>query len=149
MVRFLIATHGFLADGFKSSIGVLMGQEIANNIETINAFVEGGVQDPKSLIEKMCSELKQEDNLVIFTDLMYGSVNQFALPFIIKENVYLVTGINFPLICEIISKLSFSEETIVDNDFMIENVEKAKEQISYVMNNISEESNDDESNFFE
>ena len=47
MVKFLIATHVFLADGFKSSINVLMGEEIADSVSCVNAFVENGTADPK------------------------------------------------------------------------------------------------------
>ena len=38
MKKILIATHGYLADGFKSSISLLTGGEDA--IETICAYVD-------------------------------------------------------------------------------------------------------------
>lgn len=139
MVKFLIATHGFLADGFKSSIKVLMGDDIAESVKTVNAFVEDGTTDPKSEIEHFCNSLGDGDELVIFTDLMYGSVNQFALPFTKKENVIILTGANFPLICEVISKLTFSnEENKINHDAIKDIVEKAKDQIIFVENFFAE-----------
>lgn len=149
MVRFLIATHGFLANGFKSSINVLMGEEIAQKIDTINAFVEGGTDNPKAEIEKYCNELKQDDDLVIITDLMYGSVNQFALPYANNKNIHIISGANFPLICEIISKLTFGSEDIDDKVAVInEAIEKAKEQIIYAKD-LDTMGDDNEEDFFQ
>ena len=149
MVRFLIATHGFLANGFKSSINVLMGEEIAQKIDTINAFVEGGTDNPKAEIEKYCNELKQDDDLVIITDLMYGSVNQFALPYANNKNIHIISGANFPLICEIISKLTFGSEDIDDKVVVInEAIEKAKEQIIYAKD-LDTMGDDNEEDFFQ
>lgn len=149
MVKFLIATHGFLADGFKSSIHVLMGDEIANKIQTINAFVEGGVKDPKGAIEKICNELSEHDDLIIFTDLMYGSVNQFTLPYVSKSNVHVITGMNFPVLCEIISQYSFVDDHVrPDDQRLLEITDKAKDQLIFVENNVveqpSHETNEDD-----
>ncbi len=148
MVRFLIATHGFLADGFKSSINVLMGEEIAQKIDTINAFVEGGTDNPKAEIEKYCNELKHDDDLVIITDLMYGSVNQFALPYADNKNIHIISGANFPLICEIISKLTFGPEEVEDKVAIInEAIDKAREQIIYAKDLNAKEGDNDEDFF--
>lgn len=151
MVKFLIATHGFLADGFKSSVEVLMGKETADSIMTVNAFVEGGEPDPKSMIEEICESISDQDELIIFTDLMYGSVNQFALPYTEKKNVYILSGTNFPLICEVISKLTFgSEESKVVSSEIEEIVDKAREQIVFVEDfSRQEEVKSEEEDFFE
>jgi len=129
-----------------------MGDEIADSVKTINAFVEGGTADPKGAIEEYCSSLDEGDELVIFTDLMYGSVNQFALPFTEKENVYILTGTSFPLICEVISKLTFGyDEERIDPEFIKNIVEKAKEQMIFVQNFFAENQNNsenDEEEFF-
>ena len=149
MVRFLIATHGMLSDGFKSSVSVLMGDEIANNIGTINAFVENGDLDPKGRIEEIVNALGEDEELIIFTDLMYGSVNQFAVPYSNKNNVHVITGINFPVICEVISKLTFSyEEKKVSTDELLEIIDKSRGQLTYVKV-VSEDNDDNEEEFFD
>ena len=79
MVRFLVATHGFLADGFKSTMSVLMGQEIADRIETINAYANDDMRSPKVLLDDFVKTIGKNE-LIIFTDVMFGSVNQFAMP---------------------------------------------------------------------
>lgn len=149
MVKFLIATHGFLAEGFKSSINVLMGEEISSSIKTINAFVEDGTADPKGEIEKICDLLNDNDDLIIFTDLMYGSVNQFALPYSSRNNVFVITGINFPVICELISKLTFGTDEIkVTEEQLQDIINKSREQLQ-IVKELENELSDSDEDFFE
>ena len=151
MVKFLIATHGFLADGFKSSIAVLMGQEIADKITTINAFVDGGDNNPKKTIENICDGLKENEELVVFTDLMYGSDNQAIMPYAQNKNIHVITGVNFPVICEILSKILFVDgETKVNLSELSQIIETAREQLLYVEKLEYEQTEGkEEENFFE
>ena len=147
MVRFLVATHGTLADGFKSTMNILMGQEIADKIETINAYCDGDTTSPKELLEKYISSIGN-DQVIIFTDVMFGSVNQFAMPFTNQENIYVLTGVNFPLMLEVISKYSF-EENLVDDNYLREVIKKAQEQILYVNDEVKKIKNENnEEDFF-
>ena len=148
MVKYLIATHGTLADGYKSSVGVLMGQEIADHIMTINSFVEGGTKDPKTAIETACNSVGNDDQLIVFTDLMYGSVNQLMFPFAERHNIFIITGINLPLLCEVISKMSFVPDAQANESDILELIEKSKNEIKYVKNEISN-SSDDQQGFFD
>jgi fructoselysine/glucoselysine PTS system EIIA component len=138
MVRFLVATHGLLADGFKSTMSVLMGEEVANKIETINAYVGDDNSSPKELLDSYIKKI-ENDELIIFTDVMFGSVNQFATPYAKQKNVFVITGVNFPLMLEILSKYSFDSDAKVDEDYIKDVVEKAKEQILYVNDTLNEE----------
>lgn len=72
MKKILIATHGYLADGFKSSISLLTGGEDA--IETICAYVDES--DYTARIQTFVDSLSPEDDGVIFTDIYGGSVCQ-------------------------------------------------------------------------
>ena len=130
MVRFLVATHGTLADGFKSTMSILMGKEIAEKIETINAYCNENESSPKQLIENYIDSVGN-DQLIIFTDVMFGSVNQFVMPYVNRSNIFVLTGVNFPLMLEVISKYSFGEES-VEEDYIRSVVAKAREQILFV-----------------
>ncbi len=132
MIRFLIASHGQLADGFKSAIAVIMGQEIADRIATINAFVEDGAEDVKGIIENFVRDISSTDKLIVFSDIMHGSVNQFLMPLIDDEKVFVITGVNFPLICELVARYSFSEELDVTLEELLATLEKAKDEMILV-----------------
>ena len=132
MIRFLIASHGYLADGFKSAIEIIMGKDIAERISTINAFVGDCREDVKGNLERFVKDIPAADKLIIFSDIMHGSVNRFIMPLIDDEKVFLITGVNFPLLCELIAKYCFSDETTVDNEELLTIVEKAKDEMKFV-----------------
>lgn len=132
MVGFLIAAHGQLSKGLKSSVQVIMGTEIAEKIQTITAFLDNDMSNPKTMVETACEAVNADDELIVFTDIMHGSVNQFFMPFA-KDNIYVISGVNLPLICEVIAQYAFSPaEAKVDPDQLREIVEQAKEAIVYV-----------------
>ena len=60
-MKFIIATHGYLADGYVSSIQVLTKK---NNIHAINAYVDDGdaAQNLKALIESF----DEQEEIIIF-----------------------------------------------------------------------------------
>lgn len=72
MRKILIATHGNLADGFKSSVALLTGREAC--IQCINAYLDQS--DYEQDLERFLRCVGPEDEAVIFTDLFGGSVNQ-------------------------------------------------------------------------
>jgi mannose/fructose-specific phosphotransferase system component IIA len=151
MVNFLIATHGRLAEGFRDTMRILMGDEICERLSTINAFAEGDTSDPKQAISEACMDVKPDDQLIIFTDVMYGSVNQFVMP-CINERIFVITGVNFPLLLEVISKYSFDQDAKVDEDVLREDVKKSRMQIIYVndeMKKNHDSETNDESEFFD
>jgi len=45
---------------------------------------------------------KDEDEIIIFTDIYYGSVCQQFMPYLRLPNVHMISGVNFPLILEIV-----------------------------------------------
>ena len=95
MKKILIATHGTFASGAKSTIQFLMGD--MGNITCIDAYV-----DPEeNLVERLdgyFSQVGEEDQVIVLTDIKGGSVNQKLVPYAVRENVFLVAGFNLPLL---------------------------------------------------
>lgn len=148
MIKFLIAAHGYLADGIKSTVKIIMGDEAAASILTLNAFVNEENEDVHKEIRKYIDSLEGEDKLIIFTDLMHGSVNQFIMPYVDDDRIYVITGFNFPLVCEIIAKYVYSGALTVDIDELKKDIEKAKNEIVYVNDFIKEKKIINEDDFF-
>jgi len=125
MRKYLIATHGTFAGGIKSSIDLILGE--TENVFLIQAYLE----ENKSLQEEIQNVLKQinpEDELIVFTDLMGGSITNQILQFGLKENVYILAGVNLPLLLDI---LLADPETPVCK--VIETgLENAREQMVFV-----------------
>ncbi|MDR0921005.1 MAG: PTS sugar transporter subunit IIA [Lactobacillales bacterium] len=95
MKKYLIATHGQLASGLKSSLEFFIGTE--QTIETIDAYI-----DDSDYTEKLVGFIESvtaTEQAIIFTDLKGGSVNQRVVLTAIeakKENIFVVTGTNLP-----------------------------------------------------
>jgi len=125
MRKYLIATHGTFAGGIKSSIDLILGE--TENVFLIQAYLE----ENKSLQEEIQNVLKQinpEDELIVFTDLMGGSITNQILQFGLKENVYILAGVNLPLLLDIL--LADPETPVCE---VIETgLENAREQMVFV-----------------
>lgn len=133
MRKILIATHGNLANGIKSSIDILSGEK--NNIFYLNAYVDGTNID--EYISSFFKNLTSNDEAVVFTDILGGSVNQKFVKYCNMPNVHLISGFNLPIILEVIlnnDKLS--------KDFINKKILECREQLIYV-NELSIDSNSD------
>jgi fructoselysine and glucoselysine-specific PTS system IIA component len=125
MRKFLIATHGTFAKGAHSSLDIIIGP--MENVFLIQAYVEEnkGIEDDLALVMENISD---EDELVVFTDLMGGSVTNQILRYALKPNVHVVSGFNLPLLVEVL--LANTEEPV--QEVIANAISAAKEQIVYV-----------------
>lgn len=88
----------------------------------------------ESDITKLFMDLSEDDQMIVFTDVQYGSVNQMFM----KEanqfrdkNMAILTGVNLPLILEIaIAKEPLSRKQLT------EIVEKARKQMALMDINV-------------
>jgi fructoselysine and glucoselysine-specific PTS system IIA component len=125
MRKFLITAHGTFASGIKSSLDIIMGHN--ENVTVIDAYVDGNKSIEDELKKKL-EDIKPEDELVVFSDLMGGSITNQVLRVALRENVHIVSGMNLPLLIDIIMA-----DTDVPISVTIENALKAaKEQLVYV-----------------
>lgn len=125
MRKFLIAAHGTLSSGFKSSLEIILGE--TGNVFVIDAYANGN----KSIEEDLRAVLNQignEDELIVFTDLTGGSITNQVVRFALQDNVHIVSGINLGLVIDII----LSPESISPHDVIQVAIKNAREQMVYV-----------------
>lgn len=97
--KILIATHGYFADGIKSTVKLLTGKEEC--IQCIDAYVDA--KDFTGDIQRFIDSINDDDEAVIFTDLYGGSVNQKVFMLLPKnKKIFLITGFNLPAVLEIL-----------------------------------------------
>ena len=134
--KFLIATHGAFAKGVKSALGIIVGE--MDNVFLIQAYLD----ESKPVEEELASILETFTNaeeLIIFTDLLGGSVNNVMLRNALRENIHIVSGFNLPLLIEVI--LGDEDTPVIQ---VIENaISNAKEQMVYVNKLITLTNNQD------
>ncbi len=151
MVKFLIASHGHLAGGLKSTLEIILGEEAALDVTALNLFVEEapGAENGKARIEEYFAGLGETDQAVVFSDIMYGSVNQMLMPYTDDARIFLLSGVNFPLVCEIVSAVAYSGEE-VSMEMLREMAKKGREELIFVNDAVKQEiKRDNEDSFFE
>lgn len=123
--KFLIATHGTLASGVKSSLDIIIGA--TENLFLMQAYVE----ENKSLEDEilaLVAALGDDDELIVFSDLLGGSVTNQILQYGLRDNVHVVAGFNLGLIMEIL----LADNEIEAEQIISEAITHAKEQMVYV-----------------
>ena len=128
--KFLIATHGGLAEGVRSSLNLIVGA--MENVYTIQAYV----QENKPIEEELRQLLppgKFSDEWVLFTDLLGGSITNQILRYIggdggVPSNIHIVAGFNLPLLIEII--LADTDRPL--KEVIEDAIAQAKDQLIYV-----------------
>ena len=137
MRKYIIATHGYMASGMKSTLEIIIGEQ--KNLTCINAYTDE-CADPTPEFEKIINENKGND-IVIMTDMLGGSVNNNALIMTKHENVYVVTGINLATAITILT----SGENLSTPDMLKEAVQTGKEMVIYCNDLLSEAEDEDDS----
>lgn len=120
MKKCLIATHGRLASGFKSSLEILLGS--TEGISVIDAYLdETNFED--HLIDYLNTQ-NNEDQIILMSDLYGGSVNQVMSRYANSSNRILVAGVNLAFVLEVVARGSshISKEEI---EFLVEESRKA------------------------
>lgn len=137
MRKILVATHGHYADGIKSSISILTGMQ--DNITFINAYVDD--TDFIKELREFFSNIGGEDEVIVFTDLYGGSVNQKVLEYGTNKNVFIISGFNLPIILE---TLFYTEK--ITKEAMLNLVQQNREAMKMV--ELTDKSCDDRESFF-
>jgi mannose/fructose-specific phosphotransferase system component IIA len=125
MRKFLIATHGAFAKGIKSSLDMIIGE--TDNVFLIQAYLDDNISVEDELAAVL-TNITANDELVIFTDLLGGSVNNIMIREALKPNVHIVSGFNLPLLIEVIMGDAGTPVTEVIETAIID----GKEQMVYV-----------------
>lgn len=99
MINILVATHGELANGLKSSVKMLAGEyENYSNV----TFKEGMSFDTlKEMFADVMSEVSDEEQWVIFVDILGGSPFKAASEISFNnDNVVVYYGVNLPMLIQ-------------------------------------------------
>jgi mannose/fructose-specific phosphotransferase system component IIA len=96
MKKLLVASHGNFADGIKSSLSILVGN--TDSITFLNAYVDK--EDVDETLTQFFADASDQDQLIIFTDLLGGSVNQKVTLYAQKHHAFIIAGFNLPIVLE-------------------------------------------------
>lgn len=137
MSKIIIASHHKLAEGLKDTLEYIL----PNSIEMIpiTAYVHDTSLD--KAVNDVFEKIGLNEQIIAFTDIMGGSVNQEFAKRIGRENYYLITGVNLPLLLNITLLLQNGE---ISEDDIRNAINESKSQMIYVNDAMSLNNLDDE-----
>lgn len=120
-MQIVLVSHGRLALGMKDTLELIVGPR--EDIKAFEAYEDGKGED---FIEEVRDIVEGTDErVIILTDLLGGSVNNEMTQLMLKnENVYLITGMNLPLV---ITLATYSGE--INDDFVQELVNQGQQGV--------------------
>lgn len=96
--KIVIATHGTLAEGFKSALQIIAGAE---NVEAFNCYTSPDF-NLQETIQKVMDSKGSEEELFVFTDLFGGSVNNGFVAALKTYDFRLITNTSLGLLIDFI-----------------------------------------------
>ena len=134
MRKILLASHACLAGGMKSSVEMVTGPQ--EHLSAVCAYTEE-TPDFKGYLETVIRDLKAEDELVIVTDVLGGSVNNEASQFKNLATVHVIAGMNLALVLSLVISTEPDTSRLIE-----ESIHAAKEQMMYMNREHSGEEED-------
>lgn len=122
----VIASHEKMADGMKDTLNFISGG-IQETI-ALSAYVDN--RSAEETIEEVMDGFEEEDEVVVLTDLMAGSVNQKFFKYRTRPHTHIVSGMNLPLAFQIAME---PQGEYITEERMKEMIEAAREEMKYTM----------------
>ncbi|WP_010630717.1 PTS sugar transporter subunit IIA [Sporolactobacillus vineae] len=137
MRHVIIASHNMLADGMKKTLEFISGPQ--DRVKALSAYIDN--KPIESEISSIIDKIPAEDELIIFTDMMAGSVNQKFFPYQQRPHTHIISGMNLPIVLAI--TLSPDKDYLTD-DQIRHLIDEARNQLVYVNDIKAEMSEEDE-----
>lgn len=116
--KIVIATHGNLAEGFLSALRIIVGDSA--DIRAICCYMSADFSLEKTIRELMEDFDSEKEDLLVFTDLFGGSVNNGFLQFLKSYPFHLITNTSLGLLIDVLLSEPDEEELkrkLHSNDF--------------------------------
>lgn len=99
-MRIVLVSHGSFSKGLYETMEMVLGPQ--ENLAYVGLYPEQGVDILKENIEKELKKASEGEEILILTDLFYGSPFNAVVQLMNQYDVYHMTGINVPLLMEIL-----------------------------------------------
>lgn len=83
-----------MASGLKSTLEFIAGKQ--NNIKVLDAYVDGSPIDQE--VKKIFDNIPNDTEIIVFTDMLAGSVNQKFFPYRTRKHTHIITCMNLPVV---------------------------------------------------
>lgn len=129
----VLLSHGRLASGMKSTVELIAGAN--ERLVAYDAYVDGH-DDIRPFLDSFIKE-HPEDEIIAVTDVLGGSVNNDALTYNHLPQVHIVTGMNAPLVLNLVLKMDLDLEPMLG-----ECISESREMLAFCEKERTEEDED-------
>lgn len=99
-MKVIVVSHGSYARGLVDTVQMIAGEQ--EDLEAFGLEPEESVDTLKEKIRQSIEQASQEEEILILTDIFYGSPFNTVISLMPEYDLYHVTGINLPLMMEVI-----------------------------------------------
>ena len=99
-MKVIVVSHGSYARGLVDTVQMIAGTQ--EDLEAFGLESEESVDTLKEKIRQSIEQASQEEEILILTDIFYGSPFNTVISLMPEYDLYHVTGINLPLMMEVI-----------------------------------------------
>ncbi len=85
----------------------------APNINVLCAYTKENEETLEHTVKKIICERNRKEDLIVVTDVFGGSVNNEFMKYLNEPGVYLVTGMNLPLLLELYSNQNMESRDMI------------------------------------
>lgn len=136
MRKIIIATHQELARGLKNTFDYIAPNTV--EIVEISAYLDN--IPVENQVKAALENFDKAEQILVFTDILGGSVNQEFIKYLSEYNIRLISGVNLPILLTIGLQLDSSE---LSEEDIRQAIEESRRQIVYVNDLLLENSIDD------
>lgn len=133
----VIASHSTLAEGMANALKFFEGNSL--KLTVLSAYVDN--KPIEGQIEKIFNQFDKNDEVIVLTDLLGGSVNQKFFSYISRPHTHIITGMNLSLAMAITME---PVEGYLTGEKIQSIVSEAQNQVKYVNELATDSSEDDE-----
>lgn len=109
-IGLMIMSHGDFGKAAIESAQLIVGSQ--TNYDTLSVFVVDQVDDLKQEMLEKVADLDTSNGLVVLTDIIGGTPANLAGHLLVEENTMLVTGVNLPMLLEVLMNRTKSLEEL-------------------------------------
>ena len=99
-MKVIVVSHRSYARGLVDTVQMIAGKQ--EDLEAFGLESEESVDTLKEKIRQSIEQASQEEEILILTDIFYGSPFNTVISLMPEYDLYHVTGINLPLMMEVI-----------------------------------------------
>jgi len=123
MVGMLIVTHGRLGEGLLDAMQMIAGPQ--EKVDFVSLKEGDSIDELKERISNTVKMLDDGSGVLVFVD-MFGASPSNAAAYLLNENVEVITGVNLPMLLEIVSFRETSSLQELSANAMAAGVESIK-----------------------